>query len=200
MQENTASRVELIIAGLGGMGVLAAGRLLANAALQHYRHISWVPSYGYQRRAGSSECTTILSQQRIASPIMDWAATVILLDGSQLKPYESRVSPGGLMLVESAGLKEKPDRKDFRLMSVSGLEIAMSMGGVVVNNLIMLGVYIELVKPLPAEAIQTELERQYGRNGPLLERNHKAFQTGVELGRTLRVQSEKERCSDIQNR
>lgn len=188
MHENTASRVELIVAGLGGMGVLVAGRLLASAALQYYRHISWVPSYGYQRRAGSSECTAILSQQRIASPILDWAAALILLDGSQLKPYESRVRPGGLMLVESAGLKEKPDRKDIRLLSVSGLEIAMSMGGAVVNNLIMLGVYTELVKPLPPEAIEAELEGQYGNNRPLLNRNLKALRTGLELGRTLSVQ------------
>ena len=187
MQESTASRVDLIVAGLGGMGVLVAGRLLANAALPHYRHISWVPSYGHQRRAGSSECTTILSQQRIASPILDWAATVILLDGSQLKLYESRVSPGGLMLVESAGLKDKPDRTDFRVMPVSGLEIAMRMGGVVVNNLIMLGVYIEMVKPLPPEAIEMRLESQFGNNRPLLDRNLKALRTGLELGRTLSV-------------
>ena len=173
----------MIIAGIGGMGVLVAGRLLASAGLHRYRHVSWMPSYGEARRGGTSECTVVLSDHEIASPILDQAGTVMLLDGSQLKTFESRVRPQGTMIAERAGLRDEPERQDFTLVLVDGLDIAMSLGGVVVNNLILLGFYTELVKTVPPELIEAELEKQYAGRETILERNKEAFRRGLELGR-----------------
>lgn len=167
--------------------MLVAGRLLASAAVRRYQHVSWVPSYATERRGGLSECTVVLSHQEIASPILSRAQTVMLLDGSQLKAFESRVRPAGLMIAESAGLSDKPQREDFRLLPVSGLVIAMGIGGVLVNNLILLGVYTQLVKPLPPGLIEEELETTYGDRKPVLERNREAFRQGLELGKTIKV-------------
>lgn len=185
MQSNKPSRYELIIAGLGGMGVLVAGRLLASAAARVYKHISWVPSYATERRGGLVECTVVLSDQEIASPILSRAQTVMLLDASQLKAFQSRVRPGGLVIAESASLKDNPARTDFRLLPVSGLEIAMGMGGMVVNNMIMLGVYMELIKPLLPDLIEKELESRYARKEAILQSNTQAFRRGLELGKTI---------------
>jgi len=185
MQNNKPSRCELIIAGLGGMGVLVAGRTLASAAAKVYRYISWVPSYATERRGGLVECTVVLSDQEIASPILSRAQTVMLLDASQLKAFESRVCPGGLVIAESASLKDNPARTDFRLLPVSGLEVAMGMGGIVVNNMIMLGVYMELIKPLAPDLIEKELESRYARKEAILKSNTQAFRRGLELGKTI---------------
>jgi 2-oxoglutarate ferredoxin oxidoreductase subunit gamma len=107
------------------------------------------------------------------------------LDSSQAGGFANRVRPGGMMIVESTGLAYEPERKDFRLFPVSGLEKAMEMGSSVVNNLIMLGVYIELARPLPPELIEEELERRYGDKGSVLELNKQAFHCGLEMGRRL---------------
>ena len=185
MQSDKPSRYELIIAGLGGMGVLVAGRTLASAAAKVYRYISWVPSYATERRGGLVECTVVLSDQEIASPILSRAQTVMLLDASQLKAFESRVRPGGLVIAESASLKGKPGRTDFRLLPVSGLEIAMGIGGIIVNNLILLGVYLELMKPFPPDLIEKELDRTYRDREAVLQRNREAFRRGLGLGKTI---------------
>ena len=185
MQTDKPSRYELIIAGLGGMGVLAAGRLLASAAARVYEHISWVPSYATERRGGLVECTVVLSHHEIASPILSRAQTVMLLDSSQLKAFESRVRPKGLVIVESASLKDEPGKTNFRLLPVSGLEVAMGIGGIIVNNLILLGVYVELIKPLPPDLIEEELDRRYGDRDAMLQRNREAFRRGLELGKTI---------------
>ena len=187
MQKKTPSRVELIVVGIGGMGVLVAGRVLASAGLGTYKFTSAMPSYAIEKRGGLSECTVILSDQEIASPILDQAQTLMLLDSSQIKAFQGRVRPGGLVIAESAGLKDKPDRKDFRLIQVSGLEIAMRIGGVLVNNLILLGAYTQLVKPLPPESIQGELERRYRDNQAVLKQNMEAFRQGLELAKNLEV-------------
>jgi 2-oxoglutarate ferredoxin oxidoreductase subunit gamma len=185
MTSKKLSRVELIIAGIGGMGILVAGRLLASAALQQHKHISWMPTYGEARRGGPSECTVILSDQEIASPILDQAQTVMLLDGSQIKAFEARVRPDGLMIVESAGLKDNLQREDCTLLPVSGLKMAMSIGGMLVNNLILLGVYTELVKPILPELIEEELDRTYGDREAVLNRNKQAFRKGLELAKSV---------------
>jgi 2-oxoglutarate ferredoxin oxidoreductase subunit gamma len=183
MEEKPPSKVELIIAGLGGMGVLVAGRLLASAALVSHEHVSWMPAYGEAMRGGLSECTVILSHDAIASPILDVSEAVLMLDSSQLKAFEQRVRPGGIMIVEKAGLKEKPAREDIRVVTVSGMEVAMGLGSLQVTNLVMLGAYMGLVKPISPQLIEDELQRKYGERG--LERNAKAFRVGMEVGRAL---------------
>jgi 2-oxoglutarate ferredoxin oxidoreductase subunit gamma len=185
MQQETQTKTELIIAGLGGMGVLSAGNILATAALKKYRYTSWLPGYGAEKRGGLCECTMVISDEEIASPILDQAQTVLLLDSSQAAGFANRVRPGGMMIVESTGLAYEPERKDFRFLPVSGLEKAMEMGSSVVNNLIMLGVYTELARPLPPELIEEELERRYGDKGSVLDLNKQAFHRGLEMGRKL---------------
>jgi 2-oxoglutarate ferredoxin oxidoreductase subunit gamma len=183
MKQRTGSKVELIIVGLGGMGVLVAGRLLASAALSSHKHVSWMPTYGEARRGGLSECTIILSQDEIASPILDVAGAILMLDSSQIEAFQERVQPGGMMIVEKAGLKEKPGREDINVVPVSGMEMAMGLGSLQTANLIMLGAYTELAKPLSPRLIDKELQRKYSDG--VLERNRKAFRAGLEVGRAL---------------
>ena len=91
------------------------------------------------------------------------------------------------MLVESAGLQDKPEREDFRFLPVSGLDIAMGLGGVVVNNLILLGAYVEIVRPLSADLIEQELGRRYAGQDAVLQRNLEAFRKGIELGQAAKL-------------
>lgn len=177
------ARVELIIAGLGGMGVLVAGRLLAAAAVGTYQHISWMPTYGEARRGGLSDCTVILSQAEIASPILDRSDAIMMFDSSQMKAFEHRVRPGGLLMLEHASLKERPARNDIRVISVPGMETAMGLGSLQAANLVMLGAYLEMARPIAAGAVEAELRLRY--SGATLERNMKAFKAGLEAGRSL---------------
>lgn len=187
MNQETPTKTELIIAGLGGMGVLSAGNILATAALNKYRYASWLPGYGSEKRGGLCECTMVISDEEIASPILDTTQAVMLLDSSQAEVFANRVRPGGLMLVESTGLEFEPEGKDFRMVPISGLEKAVAMGGSVMNNLIMLGVYTELVKPMPPELLIEEIERRYADKESVLELNKKAFNYGLEVGKQLEV-------------
>ncbi|MFC1944370.1 2-oxoacid:acceptor oxidoreductase family protein [Chloroflexota bacterium] len=185
MKDKETSRAEVLMCGIGGMGVLVAGQLLAWAGLKRYRHISYVPSYEAARRGGLCEVTVILSDGDISSPILDQAQTVVVFDGAQLKAFEPRVRPGGLMLVESAGLVDKLERDDFRLLLVSGLEIAMGMGESLANNMILLGAYVALSDAISPQLIEEELVSRYGEKEALLKRNRDAFACGLELGRKL---------------
>ena len=181
-QNRSSSRVELMIAGLGGMGAVVAGRVLASAGLREYKYASFVPSYGSERRGGLSECTVVLSDGVIASPILNRVQSVILLDSSQIRSFENRVHSGGLIIAEQASLKEEPHRGDITLLAVSGLEIALGVGGMIFNNLVLLGVYTEVVKPVPHQLVEEELKIRY--RDDLLRSNLEAFRKGLELGKS----------------
>jgi 2-oxoglutarate ferredoxin oxidoreductase subunit gamma len=185
MEGSGPIKAELIVAGVGGQGALFAGQMLAQAAIGRYKHISYMPSYGTEKRGGHSECTVVLSDEEIASPVLDQAQAVLLLDSGQASIYEDRVRPGGLMIVEKAGLTYQPQRTDISFLPVSGLEIAVRSGGAMINNLIMLGVYTQLTQALAADLIVDEIKNQAGDRAAVLTRNTEAFARGLELGKTL---------------
>lgn len=188
MEQESISKRDVIIAGLGGMGVLSAGHILSCVALNQYRYVSNLPSYAVEKRGGLCECTVIFSNEDIASPIIYRAQTVIVLAGSQLETFEPRVLPGGMMLVESSGLDDRHEAKDYKLIKVPGLEIAISLGIGQINNLILLGAYIGVIDEIPPELIEQELGRRFEKNKVVLEKNQKAFEQGVEWGRTIEKQ------------
>ena len=186
MEQKSNSKIDVIMAGLGGQGVLMAGQLLSWAALKEYRHVSWLPSYAVEKRGGLCECTVIFSNEEIASPLIDQAQTVVVFDGSQLTTFEPRVLPGGMILAEKTGLPDDQKSKDYKLVEVPGLETAVSMGGSQVNNLILLGTYVGITKAISPDLIQAELENKFGKKEAILEQNQKAFARGIELGQALK--------------
>lgn len=180
---NKNTRHEIIIAGLGGMGVLSAGQVLSATAFQTYNHVSYAPTYGFAMRGGLCQCTVIFSNERIASPLLDQAQTVMLLDSSQFGALEPRVRPGGIIIADSAGLCAERERNDYKLYTLPAVEIAISMGTSLVRNFILLGYYIAVVKPVPSELIEAEITRRYKNNEKMLARNLEAFKRGLELAK-----------------
>lgn len=183
METRSITRDDVVLAGLGGMGVLVAGRVLALGALKRYKHVSWFPSYAVEKRGGLCECTVVFSDNEIPSPIIDQSQTVVVLSGSQLKTFEPRVLPGGMMLVDSTGLDENDrERKDYKLLKIPGMEFALSTGNLQINNLILVGAYIGVTDKVPGEFIEEAIEKMLGTEETVKERNLKAFRRGIELG------------------
>ncbi len=181
-QATTPRQAEVIMAGIGGKGVLLAGQVLAEAASTIHRHVAWFPSYSAAVRGGPCECTTIFSDGPIASPLLWQAQTVVVMVASQLGAYEGRVRPGGLLVVETAGLPEPPPRDDCTVLPVPALEIADRLGALQAANLVLLGAYIGATDVLRPSLIQEALERRRGRWGDALAGNLEAFRRGLEVG------------------
>ena len=182
MERPTPPRAEVIFSGIGGQGILLAGLLLAEAAASNYPNVVWTPSYATRVRGGPCECTVILSQEEICSPLISRAQAVVLMQPIQLASFESRLRPQGLLLVEAAGLGDKTvTRQDIQLMSVPGQEAALKLGNQMAANLVLLGAYTAATGTLSAELIERELERRFGRKKEVLELNRKAFRQGLEF-------------------
>lgn len=173
---------ELIVAGFGGQGVLSMGMTLAYAGMVEGKEISWMPSYGPEMRGGTANCITILSSNKISSPILSSFDTAIVLNQPSMEKFASRVKPGGLLLYESENILRPAFRDDIQMIGIPAAKEAILMKNAKVMNMIMLGAYLHL-RPVVAiesimEALKKVLPEKYHRLLPL---NEEALMKGEEL-------------------
>lgn len=130
----------IICAGLGGQGVLTAGKLLMHAAHEKDLNVTWFPSYGNEMRGGNANCNVIISDKKIASPYADTPDIVMAMSSSAVDIYEETMAPGGVLYVNSSLVDEnRKYRDDIRVVKFPATEIALKMKREVNANLCMLG-------------------------------------------------------------
>jgi len=173
-------RFDVLLAGLGGGGVLLAGELLARAAIPQYEYVTWYPYYGAQQRGGPSQCFVILSDEAIASPYVSRPKAVIALEQSQFKPFEQWVASGGLMVTESLELTDETEREDIKLLKCAGLEIAMKLGDRRASNFCLLGAYVGMTHCVSPGSVKREIEKKFV-DQKASSLNMDAFNKGLEL-------------------
>ena len=60
--------IEIICSGIGGQGVLVAGMVLADIAMEDGKNVSWYPSYGFEMRGGAANCEVKIGDEDLQSP------------------------------------------------------------------------------------------------------------------------------------
>jgi len=182
MEQREFTKGELLVIGIGGMGIVTLGDIVARTALRQYKHVAWFPCYAAMMRGGESECCVTFSSEEISSPLI-YRNEVVIVMGVQCKAaFENRVRPGGLMLLEASGVKEKPIRDDIRMEYIPALEAATRLGTIQNANLVMLGAYIEITKTLPSKLVLEEIEKRFGVKGrERVDAAKEAFMKGMSL-------------------
>jgi len=180
----------VLAAGIGGSGVVWVGTLVARAGLRRYEYATRFPNFSAQMRGGPCECTVILSEAPILSPLVAKGDVLLILNNSQLLFFQERVRSGRVVILESTGLKTKIERNDVGLFEIPAIEIAASMGSTLVSSMILLGAYVRATNIFPPEFIERELEARFGivetgvsalGKEALLAQNVEAFRRGLEL-------------------
>jgi 2-oxoglutarate ferredoxin oxidoreductase subunit gamma len=175
------NRFEVIMAGIGGQGVLTAVRILAEAAVDTYEYVTWMSTYRAARRGGASECTVILSKSEIASFLLSKTDILLIMASSQMETFMKRLRAGGLLIYDPSGLPKEPGRSDIELFPVDAVEVAKKLGAIQAANVIFLGAYIGITGALPPELISRKLESSFEGKSLLL--NKEAFARGLGIGK-----------------
>ena len=173
---------ELIVAGFGGQGVLSLGMTLAYAGMVEDKEISWMPSYGPEMRGGTANCITILSSEKISSPIIHLFDSAIVLNQPSMDKFAPRVKAGGVLLYESDNVLKPSTRTDIQLVGIPAATEALKMKNAKTMNMIVLGAYLQL-KPVVEiesilEALKKVLPEKYHH---LLPINRQALERGAEM-------------------
>jgi 2-oxoglutarate ferredoxin oxidoreductase subunit gamma len=175
------STQEIIMAGFGGQGILAMGQLLAYAGMLEEKHVSWLPSYGAEMRGGTANCTVVISDEPIASPISSRPSVVVAMNGPSLDRFESTLRPGGLLLVNTSLAGRKARRNDVRVLEVEATGIADELGEARVANMVMLGALVAVTGVVGPESVMGSLAKVLpARRHSLIPLNEQALARGRE--------------------
>lgn len=173
-------QTEVIIAGFGGQGVLFAGQLLSYAAMDSGKEVTWIPSYGPEMRGGTANCTVIVADEEIGSPLVRHPKAVVAMNLPSLDKYEPSIVTGGVLIVNSSMVNREVKRKDIHAVMVPGNEIAESLGDKRMTNMALLGSLLANLPILSLEAIQKALEQHLPvRHQKLLPLNYEALRKGA---------------------
>ncbi len=173
---------DIIFAGFGGQGVMLMGRLLAYAGMKEDRHVSWMPSYGPEMRGGTANCTVIVSDKEIPSPLTSKADIVVAMNLPSLLKFLDKVKPGGKLFINTSLIEEDVARDDIEVIEVNANDIALEVGEGRVANMVMLGALINKVGIVKMDTIKSSLSDVLSkRNHDLLEVNKQALDNGAKL-------------------
>ena len=172
---------QILIAGFGGQGVLFAGKFLAYKGLMEDLQVSWLPSYGPEMRGGTCNCSVILSDTPVGSPIITNPDVLIALNLPSLQKFINDVVPGGQVYVDSALIGEKVERTDVEVFYIPVTQMAKDQGIPTLANMIMLGHVLENNAELDfagTDAVVNKLVPP--KKAALIELNMKALTLGKE--------------------
>lgn len=172
-------RYDVIMTGVGGRGVLTIGLLLAQAALPKFKHILWFPSYQAAMRGGPCECSIVLSDEEVYSPVLSQTQSLVVIDTSQFRDFLPRVLPGGVIITEEEGLSTDSVPKDIQLYKVPAMSMALKRGDMQSSNFILLGAYLEATGVLPLSLVENELRKRFGSKKKALDSNINALCAGI---------------------
>jgi 2-oxoglutarate ferredoxin oxidoreductase subunit gamma len=172
---------DVFISGFGGQGILLAGQLLAEAAMEKGLNVTFFPSYGVEMRGGTARCTVVMSDEEIGSPIVDCPACVIAMNQPSLLRFQEVVMKGGLLIVNNSLAKmEDVTRNGIQVCEVPMSEIAIELGNARLTNMVALGAYTQLTGAVePAELAQALNAVISARNKNLIPLNEKAIFKGA---------------------
>lgn len=148
---------QIILAGFGGQGILSMGHFIAHAGLLDGKNVSWLPSYGPEKRGGTANCHVIVGDEEVGSPIISSASVLIAMNGPSLEKFESLVEPGGIIITDKSLVPIKPTRTDVKLYEIPATEMAYALGNATFAGVIVLGKLIALTDVVSTENFEIAL-------------------------------------------
>ncbi len=97
----------IVIAGFGGQGVMAIGQLLTYAGMIEDKHVSWLPSYGPEMRGGTANCSVIISEEAVGSPVVINSTTAIVMNRPSLDKFEQSIDKDGKLFINSSLISKR---------------------------------------------------------------------------------------------
>ena len=172
---------EILIAGFGGQGILFSGKFLAYEGLIDGKEVSWLPSYGPEMRGGTANCSIIISDSAVGSPIVSNPDILIAMNLPSLDKYENETKKGGQIFVDSSLIDRKVERDDVEVYYIPATKLASDEGLTGLANMIMIGHMIAKSDIVPEENIEKAMQKVVPPTKQnMFDLNMKAVKLGME--------------------
>lgn len=180
---------DIIMTGFGGQGIQTISLIVALAAMKKDLNVTYLPSYGVEKRGGRTNVYVTIADQEIGSPISNTPSALLALDLIGLEFYQDMLEKGSLLVANTSLI---PDNKIHTKSGVNVLKVtindeAVAMGNPKLANMITLGCFIEALPVL----VYNDLEAVIGdvipaRLKDTIPDNLKAIMRGIEIAKKLK--------------
>ncbi|MBR5618082.1 MAG: 2-oxoacid:acceptor oxidoreductase family protein [Oscillospiraceae bacterium] len=172
---------QILIAGFGGQGVLFAGKFLAYKGLVQDKQVSWLPSYGPEMRGGTANCSIIISDTPVGSPIITNPDALVAMNLPSLQKFVDTVVPGGHIFIDSTLITAKVDRTDVHVHYIPATQMAKDAGFSTLANMILTGKVLKELDAVSFEGNKETLEAFIpAKKAGLIDMNCQALQAGYD--------------------
>ena len=172
---------QILIAGFGGQGVLFAGKFLAYKGLVQDKQVSWLPSYGPEMRGGTANCSVIISDMPVGSPIITNPDVLVAMNLPSLTKFVDTVVPGGKIIIDSTLIDVKVQRSDVQVFYVPATQMAKDAGFATLANMILAGKVLKETDAVSFDGNKETLESFIpAKKAGLIDINCKALQAGYD--------------------
>ncbi|HYA87560.1 MAG TPA: 2-oxoacid:acceptor oxidoreductase family protein [Nitrospirota bacterium] len=173
---------DVMIAGFGGQGVLVAGKLLAYAGMLEGKHVTWFPSYGAEIRGGTANCTVIISNEEIGSPVVQNPSTMLIFNEASFKKFEARIKEGGQLFLNTSLVNAASSRSDIERIDIKANDIAENLGDIRIANMVMLGALLKKTRVVALDSVLAALKQVLpARRHSLIPLNENALRCGADV-------------------
>jgi 2-oxoglutarate ferredoxin oxidoreductase subunit gamma len=132
-------------------------------------------------RGGTAHCHVCISRQPVGSPLITRPNVLFAMNLPSLERFVPEMAAGGVVLYNTSMIQEPPSRKDLTAFGIPATEIAKDLGAPRSANMVMLGAYLEISRPLPLEVVRAALSTFF--KAEVLEKNHEALKAGAATAR-----------------
>lgn len=169
-----------LFAGFGGQGILFSGKVLAYKGLTENKNVSWLPSYGPEMRGGTANCSVIISDTPVGSPIVSNPDVLIAMNLPSLDLYENKVQKGGIIFVDSSLVERKVVRDDVKVFYIPATKLASDNDMSKLANMIIMGKVLKETNGFEDEELVVAALKKVisAKHSDMLEINLKAMKLG----------------------
>ena len=172
---------QILIAGFGGQGVLFAGKFLAYKGLVQDKQVSWLPSYGPEMRGGTANCSVIISDTPVGSPIITNPDALVAMNLPSLQKFVDTVVPGGHIFIDSTLITAKVERSDVHVHYIPATQMAKDAGFSTLANMILTGKVLKELDAVSFDGNKETLEAFIpAKKAGLIDINSQALQAGYD--------------------
>jgi len=174
---------DVIMAGFGCQGIQMISQIVALAAIRRGLNVTYLPSYGVEKRGGRTNVTLVIADEEIGSMVTNHPKCVIAMDTIAVDKYRDQVAPKGLLIANASLVPEAMlDRGDIVPLALRCNEEALALGSVKLSNMIALGAFLKKSGILgfdDVEAVMDEVTPERLKN--TIPANLEAIRRGIEI-------------------
>jgi 2-oxoglutarate ferredoxin oxidoreductase subunit gamma len=170
---------DVMFAGFGGQGILSMGSILAHTAMDLGYEVAWVPSYGAEMRGGTANCTVVIGDRPIGSPIIRNPQHLVAMNLPSLEKYAPLVKPKGVVLINSSLISAGSGRPDVDELKVPANDIAMKIGSIKAANIVALAAFVQRSRIVDMDVFKQCVKNEFKKSEKLVNLNMMAMEEGI---------------------